>query len=279
MKKSILYAALIGMSLKSQAQVKLQLTLMADKKTYMVSMLPEKTLTMPQNITGTAQVTVRIPAHVRFTAGDIKNLQTGVEWVNSVHLESPKADAQHDYISFSLKTMGTRNIPYEMGKETPLFTFTNIRTDCVGLVELIDDNDPSVSKVLKEGYNVKNHLSVMGVQGEAVTGVLTKKADCSAIASSVTDLNSPFKILSAFPIPASTDLTIEYQMTVKDATKGQLIIKDMVGKEITRQNIPLSINREKASVTVSTWAVGLYLFHIQDAQGRVSGVQKFVVVK
>ncbi len=280
MKKIKLILALALLSLgKSHAQVKFQLTLMPDKKTYMVSMIPDRTLVFPQNITGTAQVTVRIPTKLRFTAGEIKSLLTGVEWQNNVHLEGLKSDTQHDYISFALKTMGTKNIPYEEGKETPLFTFKNIRNDCVGLMELVADNDPSVLKVIQEGYNVKNHLSIMGIRGEAAKGVVNTKADCNAISTGINEGNHPFKIHAAYPIPAHDELTIEYQNTLADAKNLQLVVTDIVGKEVLQKSIPLSINRETMQLNVSNWSAGLYLFRISDAQGRVSATQKFVVTQ
>ncbi|NJN33433.1 MAG: T9SS type A sorting domain-containing protein [Saprospiraceae bacterium] len=262
---------------KSSAQVNFQLTLMPDKKTYMVSMIPEKTFSFPQNITGTAQVTIRIPTKTRFTAGDVKNLQSGVEWHNNVTLEGLTADPTHDYISFALKTMGTKNIPYEAGKETPLFSFRNIRNDCVGTMELVVDNDPSVLKVFQEGYNVKNHISILGLRGEGAKGVLNAKADCNAIATGVNESQYAFKIHAAYPVPTFDALTIEYQNTLSDAKNLQLVVTDILGKEITRQGIPLSMNREKVQINVSDWSNGLYLFRITDGKGRASATQKFVV--
>ena len=74
MKKILLGILACGCLTKSIAQVNFQLDLMADRKTYVVSMVATETWAYPQNITGTAQVTVRIPANTRFTAGRITSL-------------------------------------------------------------------------------------------------------------------------------------------------------------------------------------------------------------
>jgi hypothetical protein len=278
MKKICFIIALFAAS-KSMAQVKYQLTLMPDNTTYLVSMIPEKTLTFPHNITGTAQITVRIPAKSRFIAGEIKNLQAGVEWLSNVHLEDLKSDPTHEYVSFALKTMGTRNIPYEADKETPLFSFRNVRNGCVGTIELVSSDDPSVLKVIQEGYNVQNHLSIFGVRGEAAKGVLNQKADCNAISTGINDAESPFKILAAYPVPTNEDLTVEYQNTLGNVENLQLVVSDVLGKEISRQRLPLSIQREKLTLNVTNWSSGLYLFKMVDGKGWSSATQKFVIAR
>ena len=131
MKKILLAILACGCLTKSLAQVNFQLDLMPDRKTYVVSMVSTETWAYPQNITGTAQVTVRIPANTRFTAGRITSLQQGVQWLDNARIERPVADPTHDYVSFSLVTMATKNIPYVRGVETPLFTFQNLQNDCV----------------------------------------------------------------------------------------------------------------------------------------------------
>ena len=289
--KKLLFSILACSCLtQATAQVKFQLSLMADQKTYLVSMTPAETWAYPKNITGTAQVTVRIPANVRFTAGNITSLQAGVKWLDNARIETPASDPTHDYVSFSLTSMATKNIPYQQGIETPLFTFTNIQNDCVGKVELIDNNEAVVSKITAEGFNVKNHLSTLATKGgEAVSGVQGNRvADCSA-STAAQDLNKDLSILNAYPVPATYLLTLEWTSRAADAPNTVLIATDILGKEVFTQKIdPLSIwnipipsgkgNLNKIDINVIEWASGLYLFHFVNDKG-VSATQKVLVTK
>jgi hypothetical protein len=290
MKRFLLGILACGCLTQATAQVSFQLSLMADHKTYMVSMTPAETWAYPKNITGTAQVTVRIPANVRFTAGNITSLQAGVKWLDNARIETPASDPTHDYVSFSLTTMATKNIPYQQGVETPLFTFTNLQNDCVGKVELIDNNEAVVAKVTAEGFNVKNHLSTLATKGgEAFTGIQgSRVADCST-STAAQDLNKDLSILNAYPVPATDLLTIEWTNGAVDAQNTTLIATDILGQEVLNQkigplswNIPTSSgikgNLGKVDINVVEWASGLYLFHFVNDKG-VSATQKVLVAK
>jgi Secretion system C-terminal sorting domain len=282
MKRLLLGILACGCLNQASAQVSFQLALMSDHKTYMVSMTPSETWAYPKNITGTAQVTVRIPANVHFTAGNITSLQAGVKWLDNARIETPASDPTHDYVSFSLTTMATKNIPYQQGVETPLFTFTNLQNDCVGKVELIDNNETVVTKITAEGFNVKNHLSTLATKGgEAVASVSGNRvADCSA-STGAQDLNKDLSILNAYPVPATDLLTIEWTSRVVDAPNTVLIATDILGQEVYSKKIdPLSIkgNLNKIDVNVTEWASGLYLFHFINDKG-VSATQKVLVAK
>jgi hypothetical protein len=290
MKKLLLGILACGCLTKSSAQVSFQLSLLADQKTYLVSMIPAETWAYPKNITGTAQVTVRIPANVRFTAGNITSLQAGVKWLDNAHIETPASDPTHDYVSFSLTTMATKNIPYQQGVETPLFTFTNIQNDCVGKVELIDNNETIVTKITSEGFNIKNHLSTLATKGgEAVASTQGNRVvDCSAT-TVAQDLNKDLSILNAYPVPATDLLTIEWTSRAADAPNTVLIATNALGQEVFTQKIdPLSWNipmpsgikgnLNKVDINVIEWASGLYLFHFVNDKG-VSATQKVLVTK
>lgn len=282
MKRLLLGILTYGCLTQATAQVSFQLALMSDHKTYMVSMTPSETWAYPKNITGTAQVTVRIPANVHFTAGNITSLQAGVKWLDNARIETPASDPTHDYVSFSLTSMATKNIPYQQGVETPLFTFTNIQNDCVGKVELIDNSETVVSKITAEGFNIKNHLSTLATKGsEAVTGIQGSRiADCSTVISAV-DLNKDLSIINAYPVPATDLLTIEWTSRAVDAPNTTLIATDILGQEMYTKKIdPLSIkgNLNKIDINVTEWASGLYLFHFVNDKG-VSATQKVLVAK
>jgi hypothetical protein len=283
MKKLLLGLLACGCLTKSTAQVSFQLSLMPDRTTYLVSMTPTQTWVYPKNITGTAQVTVRIPANVRFTAGNITSLQQGVKWLDNARVERPAADRTHDYVSFSLTSMATKAIPYQANVETPLFTFTNIQNDCVGKVELVDNAAATTQNVTAEGFNVKNHLSVMAMQGEAFEAATqgSRVADCSAT-TNAQDLNNGLYVQTVYPTPATDLLTIEWTDThISKAQNTVLIITNALGQEMINQKIdPLSMKgaTNKIDLDVRPWASGVYLFHFVNDKG-LSPTQKIVVSK
>lgn len=282
MKKLLLGLLACGCLTKSTAQVSFQLSLMPDRKTYLVSMTPTQTWAYPQNITGTAQITVRIPANARFTAGNITSLQQGVKWLDNAHVERPVADRSHDYVSFSLTSMATKNIPYQANVETPLFTFTNIQNDCVGKVELVDNAAATTQNVVAEGFNVKNHISVLATKGEAFGGIQgSRVADCST-ATNAQDLNNGLYVQNVYPIPATDLVTIEWtDSQISKAQNTVLIVTNALGQEMVNQKIdPLSIKgvSGKIELDVRPWASGVYVFHFVNDKG-LSPSQKIVVSK
>jgi Secretion system C-terminal sorting domain len=289
MKKILLGILACGCLTKSVAQVNFQLELMPDRKTYMVSMVSTESYSYPQNITGTAQVTVRMPTNTRFTAGRITSLQPDVKWLDNARIERPAADPTHDYVSFSLTTMATKNIPYVRGVETPLFTFVNIQNDCVGKVELVDNNSTVVKNITAAGFNIKNHISVLAKKGEAFSGIRNSVADCSATTTNTED-KSGVNVQNVYPMPATDLLTIEWMDdNAATATKTVLIVTNTLGQEVHSQkigplswNIPTSSgikgNLNKLELNVSTWANGLYAFHFVTDKG-VSAGQKILVTK
>ena len=74
MKKSILLLplAFVLASFSANAQVDFKLTYNPDTKQYTVSVVPLATYTAPQNITGTGQVTIKVPTN-EFDPVDIIN--------------------------------------------------------------------------------------------------------------------------------------------------------------------------------------------------------------
>jgi hypothetical protein len=60
--------------ISTHAQVKFKLTRQEDRKTYIVSMISEETYEGNQNITGTAQVTLRIEGTADFLIREITSL-------------------------------------------------------------------------------------------------------------------------------------------------------------------------------------------------------------
>lgn len=259
------------------AQVKYKLTRMPDNATYMVSLVSEATWLFPQNVTTTAQVSLRLPNNTHFIAGRITSLVPDTRWIDNSYLEKPTGDANSNYILISQQNVGTKALTFEAGKELPLFTFQNIGTTCFGSVELADNNSEAVKSVVANGLNVGQHISTLGAGGEAYTGNIDGgKVLCQGTTSTL-DADAPLSITRGFPIPASTDLTIEWQLATDKLDNLQLIVTNALGETLLSQNLTPSKGLQTTKVDVKSWAEGVCFFRLTSKQG-VSKVKSFVVV-
>ncbi len=116
------------------AQITGKLTQSTNKKTYQFSIIPNKTISSPNNITNTAQITFRA-SKGSFEVTKVKSI-TGIWQFNSI-VKSPIEAPNFDYIVFSLATPLT-NPKYQANVELPLFSFEN-QLGCVGSLELIEN--------------------------------------------------------------------------------------------------------------------------------------------
>lgn len=135
-----IFSALVVLGVQPEvvAQIRYKVELLPDGVTYQVSLKPDVTYSGVAALTSTAQVTMIVP-----TGGFVlQNLQSihGI-WSNNTNVTAPLENSGSDYLIVGLISLGTNAIPYQMGQETPLFTFTNGGI-CTGSVELMEADDP-----------------------------------------------------------------------------------------------------------------------------------------
>lgn len=260
-----------------QAQVKLQLSLMADKKTYVVSMIPEATLSYPMNITGTAQITLRYSSGSQFTVSNLKNILPNVLWHDNAYLESPQSGRGYSFVSFGLRSQGTTAIPYEIGREVALFSFQNYY-GCTGKIELLDNNVQNLSAEEALTYNIGNHWTTMANQTEAYTGNVLSSVNCSVVSSTEDDKTDKlFSSLTAYPVPASDRLTLKINAKTADVQKlNQIQFLNAIGQVVLTQKVKVQSGEQELTVDVSSLTTGLYLFQLQG-EGVSSKNYKFIV--
>jgi hypothetical protein len=272
----VIVALLLIKSAVSTAQVKYQLSLLPDKKTYMVSMVPLKTWNYPQNLTSTAQVTIKVPSDKPFTAA-VTNMNPEVKWLDNSYVEHPNSDPSHTYISFGLESKGTSRLKYVENEEIPLFTFRNIESnECVGKVSLLDNVKDALKGKEAETYNISNQISVLATQGDVYVGNFLSEADCSVVTSNK-DLFGDVHI-KAYPVPADNQLTISWEKVPLSSDKALLIIENALGQEVYRQDVLNDNTTHQEVLNVSTYGAGYYHFYL------LSGTQstkkyKFLIVK
>jgi hypothetical protein len=250
------------------AQVKANLSMLADNETYLVSLVPEVDYQPPYNTTGSIQIVVRVPVEYDFHPSNIQSLLPGVNWLNNAYVDDPEGGAGYTFASFVMDVPTTKNIKYQDGVEVPLFTFTSSQTGCLGEISLLDNEDPMVRAVIKGGYNVTNNLPVLGRGGNAFSGVLTSTLNCDALTTSTVEQVKIIPQLRVFPVPASEKLTVEY--TMLESTKElDLQLRDMAGASFRT----LGINGEKGShrveILLDDLPEGIYAGQFVNPQGVV----------
>ncbi len=262
--KSFRYIFLLGLAISfgrpALAQVKLNLSLLPDQQTYLVSVISESTWTAPQNTVGSVQVVLRYNAGKQFIAGNIQSLIPGVTWVDNAYLESPASAPEFHFVSFVLNERGTKNIPFQQDVETPLFTFVNLADDCIGKLELVENESELTKQVVGVDHmNVTQNITVLGARGNAYAGILNASVDC-AQATSVENQQPVVKNLRVFPVPTSNVLRVFWENLDTGNGPDKLQVTDILGRELglERKLISNAAEEQYIQLDVSDFPTGLY---------------------
>lgn len=278
MKKLFNLILFISAAFSAQAQIKLQLSLLSDNKTYMVSMIPEVTWAYPLSITGTAQVTLKYPSDKKLFVTNFRNLLPNVLWHDNSYIETAQTSNGFSFISFALRTQGTTAIPYEAGKEVPLFSFTNYY-GCIGKIELLNNNAPNLSGEEANIYNIGNHWTTVANQKEAYNGNLEAVANCVTTTPTADNDDNLFSSVAAYPVPASDRLTLKINAKTAEVQKlNQIKFLNVLGDVVLTQNIALKAGEQELTIDANLLSSGLYLFQLQGEQ-LVSKNYKFIILK
>ena len=152
---------------------------------YQVSMVSNVNYAYPNNITSTAQVTLKVATGSgldSFTVTDLTPLITsgaGVGWALNSREDTPTEDVASDYITFGMTSYGTTDIPYVAGDTTALFKFRNTGR-CLGTdVSLMALNDAFLPPNSRSA-NVGCQLSVSGYNQPDVPVAVTGTVACAS---------------------------------------------------------------------------------------------------
>jgi hypothetical protein len=276
MKKFLSILSLFATLSTAKAQIQYKLTRLPDNVTYMVSIVPQATWSFPQNVVTTAQVTVRVPVNSRFIAGRITTLVPTTQWMDNAYLEHPVGDVTHNYITFNLQTIGTKAFTFESGRELPLFTFQNIGTSCFGTMELVDNQSITTKAVVAGGYNVGQHIGTLGAGGEAFLNNINVGVNCEN-ATKNEDLKAGiFKITKLYPVPAQSELQVEWQASDKMAENVYLVVHNVLGEVVFKQLVKNTKTLQINKFDVSKWSDGMYTLQLQSNKS-ISIAKTFVV--
>jgi len=268
MKKISLLVAFFALSFSAiNAQVAFKIGYDKEADLYTVSIIPSQTWEYPMNITGTGQVTIKVPTG-EFEIANLESAQTNVNWdANSLSV-SPEEASEFDYISFGLITQGTAEFNYTAGEEMELFSFQNAR-GCTGAIRLVDNANDEFMPPNSQNANIGNSLSVSGANGEvAVLLHEDHEVNCNPATVNTNELAIDFSY-KTFPNPAIEELNVQIDWTSK-ATKAQLKIVDVKGAIVKEDRIRLNNGTQNFETNVSALPAGTYLIEITNGEWSLS---------
>ena len=256
----LLTLALFAVGLTTaNAQVKFKLSYKIDTDQYTVSVMPEATYTSPQNITGTGQVTIKVPTN-QFDPVDIENHMLGMYWEANSRNDSPTEAPDWDYISFGLNIQGVAFPDYEEGVELPLFSFTNA-FGCTGEIYIVDNQNDPFFPPNSENANIGNTLTILGAGGDAYDGIIGNgKADCAA-SPTATEEEIALSSYRIFPNPAVDVANIEIEWEGQ-AEEAYLQVVDATGKKVMVEQVDLVRGENTKQLIVSPLAAGNYFVYL-----------------
>jgi len=274
--KALLLLATI-FALNASAQVKFKLVFDESNQYYVFSIISDATFAMPDNLTGTGQMTIKVPSGA-FEVANVVNLQPGMVWEPNSRSDSPEEDPAFDYISFGLANAGAAAVEYVEGKEIPLFTFRN-ELGCTGAISLIDNEIDPFMPPNSRRANVGNQLTIFGAKGNAYRGNASEMtADCSTPIVVETEEEPPVATaeISLYPNPTVNQLNVKVKWD-KSIDRALLKIVDAAGRIVYSESLTLNEGSNTYQINVSQLPGGSYFIDL-NGNGLQKKVQRFIKI-
>ena len=275
----IILFLLVGTSIASYAQIRFKLTQKTDKKTYVVSVVPEKTYNYPNNIISTAQITFKVMSKANFVPGNFTTSNSEERWMKNSVVKSHPLAPQFDYYSYGLETMASTNYKLNAGEETFLFSFETLG-DVNLKIQLIDNEDIMAKSVRKTKVNLGNQINILG-HGEGLENAYAGNLKTSYInqETGVSDSNE-LRIQRISPNPASEKIQIDWINNLdEDKTDNleMIVVEAGTGRTMQTVSLPSSIGKHITELQVSDFSKGMFLLRIQD-KNNSSNAEKFILI-
>jgi gliding motility-associated-like protein len=146
---------------------------------YQVNLTSDTTWVFPNNITGSLQVTLKVPTG-GFVTSSVESQLSGVQFGLASNYVAPSEDPAYDYVSFILENPGTQGIPYVKGDVIPLFTFENTGSCNGDSIRLMKNDDPFFPPN-SQSANVGQQISVSGYGGPDIPVCLGLNVACESV--------------------------------------------------------------------------------------------------
>lgn len=266
-------AALLLASIQLSAQVQFKMDYNKETERYTVAVVPMASYQNPQNITGTGQVTIKVPTN-NFDPVDILNLLNGMYWEANSRNNSPAEAPGYDYISFGLTIQGIAFPEYQEGVELPLFSFQNA-FGCSGQIELVDNfNDPFMPPN-SQSANVGNTLTILGAGGDGYGGILGSGIVNCDESGTVLDAKEEIGLSSyrVFPNPAIDFVNVEIKWEGA-ATDALIQVVDAAGREVMSSPVAIAGGKNIQKLQVNELAPGNYFINLKGEDWKL-GLDRF----
>ena len=263
----LLFAFLMS-GFTASAQVDFKMVYDRDAERYIVSVIPLATYVEPDNITGTGQVTIKVPTN-NFDPVDIENHLEGMFWEANSRNNAPEEAPEYDYISFGLSIQNGIAYPdYIEGEEIPLFSFENAY-GCTGKVFIMNNSADEFMPPNSQSANVGNALTILGAFGDAYNGIAgTGECDCNETVSSTAE-ELGLTSTSIFPNPAAEFINVNVQWD-GEAVDADLQIVDATGKLAHLEPISIANGTNSSEVVVAQLPAGSYFVYLTAEDWKLS---------
>lgn len=260
------------------AQVKFKLTRQIDRQTYIVSMISEETYEGNQNITGTAQVTIKVGGTSNFSIREVTSLQSETNWINNATISKHELSPDFAYISFGMQTMAHNQFKYKKGEEILLFSFKNVGDIKADVTLLNNEQDIMALSLQKTKYNIKNYISILGHgPGNAYLN------NVEPLPMSPEDAVKTYvQIQNLYPNPTSDKVVITWENQLEDAEDIKsldILIFDTTGFEKIRKPVTTSYGKQSQEIELTSLKSGAYFFKLQRDGKYGTNTQKLMVIQ
>jgi hypothetical protein len=277
MKNLVIACCLLLLSEAVSAQVKYNLSYDAVTKVYSVSLTSEATWDAPKNLVASAQIVLRVASGQDFTPA-ITSQVDGLVWADNAYIENPAGASGYKFVCIALVNGPTSKIGFAAGETTPLFTFTNAGGGCAGEVTLLKNDDPMVLAVRAAGFNVTQHMAVLGAHGNAFLGSDNKTVDCAQASATSEASGEIIGDVKVSPVPADRFVNLQWTLASSQNTLYEIVICDVQGREVWRSRAGDEKGLHTQQITVGQWPAGLYRIRFVAGNGYQSRSWNMMVV-
>jgi hypothetical protein len=261
--------ALLFFSFSISAQVKFKISYNQDTERYTVSVVPQTSYFTPQNITGTGQVTIKVPTNEFFPV-DIESSLAGMNWDANSRNDSPAEAPDFDYISFGLSvSQGLAYPDYKQGEELPLFSFQN-SFGCAGKIYLVDNDADPFMPPNSQMANVGNSLTILGAGGDAYGGIVAGGVcDCNDAGVTSVEEEAGLQSHRIFPNPATEFVNLEINW-VGEKADATLQVVDATGKQVMANKLSIQKGANRQKLNVNNLAAGKYFVYLENGSWKLN---------
>jgi gliding motility-associated-like protein len=210
----------------ARAEVTLSIRLDPDQVTYRVFMSSTVRYTGLQSAISTSQVTLSVPHGMgddRFVPTDLVSPIPGMVWTYGGRAAAPTENPDRDYLFFNFINNQWPTVAFDIepGKEYLLFSFKR-KGNCLGMVQLFDNQSDEFRVPNSLGINVGNQLSILGALGNVYKTNNEAPPTLTIQASQTLVCTGETVQLTALPSvpPASATATYTYQWFADDQPLG-----------------------------------------------------------